>query len=123
MTPEPIHRKRFGNPVNSTEITALQKRQESTITRCNTSWGISLFDDWQKSRNANSGLEIQLPYLLSCSSQDLNRILSCLVIKCSRADGSQYPPKTLYQMCAAILRFMRDKDIYLNFLDGKDIRF
>uniref|UniRef100_K1QL50 Zinc finger MYM-type protein 3 n=1 Tax=Magallana gigas TaxID=29159 RepID=K1QL50_MAGGI len=66
---------------------------------------------------------MQLPDLLSCSSQDLDHILSCFVIECRRADGSPYPPKTLYQLCAAILRFMRDNEIDLNFLDGKDMRF
>lgn len=114
---------RFGKPVNSTEIKELYKSQESTNTRRNTSWGVKVFDDWRKSRNANSGLEMQLPDLLSCSSQDLDHILSCFVIECRRADGSPYPPKTLYQMCAAILRFMRDNEIDLNFLDSKDMRF
>lgn len=114
---------RFGKPVNSTEIKELHKSQESTNTRRNTSWGVKVFDDWRKSRNANSGLEMQLPDLLSCSSQDLDHILSCFVIECRRADGSPYPPKTFYQLCAAILRFMRDNEIDLNFLDGKDMRF
>lgn len=114
---------RFGKPVNSTEIKELHKSQESTNTRRNTSWGVKVFDDWRKSRNANSGLEMQLPDLLSCSSQDLDHILSCFVIECRRADGSPYPPKTLYQLCAAILRFMRDNEIDLNFLYGKDMRF
>lgn len=45
------------------------------------------------------------------------------MIECRRADGSPYPTKTLYQLCAAILRFMRDNEIDLNFLDGKDMRF
>lgn len=44
--------------------------------------------------------------------------------ECRRVDdGSPYPPKTFYQWCAAILRFLRDKDIDINFLDGKDMRF
>lgn len=106
---------RFGKPVNSTEIKELHKSQESTNTRRNTSWGVKVFDDWRKSRNANASLEMQLPDLLSGSSQDLDQILSCFVIECRRADGSPCPPKTLYQLCAAILRFMRDNDIDLNF--------
>ena len=79
---------RFGKPVNSTEIKELHKSQESTNTRRNTSWGVKVFDDWRKSRNANSGLEMQLPELLSCSPQDLDNILSYFVIECRGADGS-----------------------------------
>lgn len=91
--------------------------QESKNIWRNTNWAKRTWDEWTVWRG-------DIPGLYEMSVGDLNYFLSCFVLECRRKDGSEYPAATLYQICAEILRYMRDNGVTnMNFLDNNDKRF
>ena len=58
---------------------------------------------------------------------DCDLVCSCLqrfVSEARRADGTEYSPKTIYQMLCGMLRHSKESQLDpLNFLDRKDARF
>ena len=72
------------------------------------------FKSWKKARNERfaDDLEKQVPddLLLSDDASLLNKWLKLYVAKTRKQDGSKYPPKTLYQLLAGLLRDMRSRN-------------
>ena len=59
-----------------------------------------------------------------CDIGTLFHRLSLFVNEVRKADGSLYPPKSIYQLLCGILRYMKQQDPFTpNFLEGKDGRF
>ena len=55
---------------------------------------------------------------------ELARWLSIFTVEIRRGDGFEYPPKTIYNILAALLRFMRATDPTTpNFLDQTNVSF
>ena len=96
-----------------------------TNTAHSTGWALQTFQQWVTLRNKRSkdGYPSDLfdePYppdrLCSC--------LQCFVSVARRADGMQYPPKTLYLMLCGLLRHLREvQPNPPNFLDRKNVHF
>ena len=74
---------------------------------------MSNFTSWKKGRNDRfaDDPEKQVPddLLLSDDASLLNKWLKLFVAKTHKQDGSEYPPKTLYQLLAGLLRDMRSR--------------
>ena len=72
-------------------------------------------------------MDVSYPIDLLEKSYDAEVICDCLhhfVTEARRADGTEYPPKSLYQLLCGLLRYARqEKSNTLNFSDRKDSRF
>ena len=72
-------------------------------------------------------MDVSYPIDLLEKSYDAEVICDCLqrfVTEARQADGTEYPPKSLYQLLCGLLRYARqEKPDALNFLDRKDSRF
>ena len=95
-------------------------------TEKNTKWAVNVFNSWVAARNSKM-LSDKCPEDLlrkSYPTNDLARWLSIFTVEIRHGDGSEYPPKTIYNILAALLRFMRAIDPTTpNFLDQKNASF
>ncbi|XP_062610031.1 uncharacterized protein LOC134271834, partial [Saccostrea cucullata] len=57
---------RFGKPVSATEISALQKNQESKNKHRNTSWAVKVFNDWKSQRNQQQPGDFKIIPEITC---------------------------------------------------------
>jgi hypothetical protein len=114
---------RFAAPTTTNEFDAIIKKTESKNTRSNTTWAHKIFEDWKQARNKN-GVQADIIHPIEqMTAEQLNINLSHFVLEVRKANGTDYPAKTLYSIIAGILRYLHEKDVHLNFLDTKDIRF
>ena len=106
------------------ELTNLSKGYVPQNTEKNTQWAIRVFEQWQEARcvrgNPVPDKLLQAPYDIGA----LSHWLSLFVSEVRKADGSLYPPKSIYQLLCSILRYMKQQDPFApNFLQRKDGRF
>ena len=97
-------------------------------TVSSTKWAMANFTSWKKARNKRFAddpeKQVLDDLLLSHNASLLNKWLKLYVAETRKQDGSKYPPKTLYQLLAGLLRDMRSrKPNCSNFLDPNDHRF
>ena len=111
---------RFGPICDDDTIRKLVKDTESKNTRKNTGWSKTTFDAWRQYRAKNGSF---VPDLQDMGVCDINKWLSKFVVEVRRKDGAPYPPRSLYQLCVGLLRYMRENGNHLNFLDEKNSQF
>ena len=88
-------------------------------------WAVTVFRAWVSARNTlqeercpDDLLEVAYP------DDALARWLSLFTIETRRIDGTEYPPRTLHNILAALLRYMREINPFVpNFLDEKCAQF
>ena len=92
-------------------------------TEKNTKWAVSTFNAWAQCRNLRVTDKID-PEILTKpvhSTELLCTVLSLFLAEARKVNGERYPPKTLFQLMAGLLRHARSIDPnYPNFLDPKD---
>jgi len=108
----------FLQPCSCFNVTADEKQIEKSSkgsipknTNRSTSWALCTFQDWliQRNRQAPNGETFpsdlfEKPYPLSV----LNDCLQRFVLEAKRADGTEYSPKTLYQLLCGLLQHSRE---------------
>lgn len=90
-----------------------------------TNWAARVFDEWRSERISDvCDEECPDDLLESPSAEAINYWLSRFVVECRHRDGEHYPPTTLYQLLAGLLRYScsKSKDCP-NFLDKTDPQF
>ena len=113
---------RFVPPVSDEAIQQLVSNHENRNTKKNTSWAAGVFFAWRDARNACGGEFI--PEIQSMTVEQMNHYLTRFVVEARKKDGDPYYPKTLYLICAGLVRFLRDNSVYdKNFLDTKNLHF
>lgn len=116
---------RFTTTVSNEEVDKSSKGCIPKNTSRNTSWAVRVFNQWIEQRNKRS--DVSYPTDLLKKSYDSEVICECLqrfVSEARRTDGTEYPPKTLYQLLSGLLRYSREKQVDpVNFLNRKDPRF
>ncbi|XP_041350763.1 uncharacterized protein LOC121369771 [Gigantopelta aegis] len=105
---------RFALPVDDEAIQRLLFDTESANTWKNTKQALGVFEDWRDQQVDD------IPDLTHFSVEDINKWLSRLLIEVRKADGSPYPPKSLYSILAELRRFCRENGNHINFLDTKN---
>ena len=88
-------------------------------------WAVRVFNQWIEQQNKR--MDTNYPLDLMEKEYDPSVISECLqrfVSEARRADGTNYPPKTIYQMLCGLLCYSRENQSDpANFLDRKDSRF
>ena len=86
------------------------------------SWAVRVFNQWIEQQNKR--MDATYPLDLLEKEYDPSVISECLqrfVSEARRADETNYPPKTIYQMLCGLLCYSRENQS--DFLDRKDNRF
>ena len=116
---------RFNTTVSDAEIDKSSKGYIPKNTSRSTSWAVRVFTQWVEQRNKRMGSTYPLDLLEK--AYDPSIICECLqrfVSEARRANGTNYPPKTIYQILCGLLRHSRENQSDpSNFLDRKDSRF
>uniref|UniRef100_A0A1X7TLL5 ZMYM2-like/QRICH1 C-terminal domain-containing protein n=1 Tax=Amphimedon queenslandica TaxID=400682 RepID=A0A1X7TLL5_AMPQE len=109
------------------EMDAIKKGFVPPNTEKNTKWAQKCFIEWLNERNSRQHqdeLKCPVDILEKADPDDINQWFPLFIAEARRADGLQYPPRTLHQLLAGILRYMRSVNPECpNFLDKKDYHF
>ena len=94
-------------------------------TARSTIWAVQVFKKWIEQQNKCCKEVYPSDILEKPNDSDLAcNCLQRFVSEARRADGTQYPPKTLHQMFCALLRHSKEcQPDPPNFLDRKDVHF
>ena len=116
---------RFNTTVSNEEVNKSSKGCIPKNTSCSTSWTVRVYKQWIEQRN--KCMDVAFPTDLFEKNYDTEIICDCLqrfVSKARQAEGTEYPPKTLYQLLCGLLRYAREQQMDpVNFLNRKDPRF
>ena len=96
----------FAAPLSEVEVAEYSKGPVVPNTAKNTQWAVRVFSVWRTERNKKDSQEKCPEDLLEKqpSAERLNYWLSRFVLEARRADGSQYPSTTIYQLLCGLLR-------------------
>ena len=89
---------RFASPVNDATLNSLDA----------IAWGIRVWSDWATARASTVETAGDAPVstpLLQMQVKDLAYWMSKFVLEARKADGSEYPPKTLYALVCCFKRY------------------
>ena len=92
----PVTQTRF-RTVTSDELETAVKMRIPKGTQKSTNWGMNVWCAWCDEQN------------VEMSSDRMNSLLNRFVQEATRQDGKPYPPSSLYNIVAAIQRFLREK--------------
>ena len=116
---------RFQNPTSDEAMKTITKGYVPPNTQKNTSWAMTVFNEWRLARNSKCMTE-KCPENLFEEPEigELNRWVSRFITEVRRKDGKPYPPRSVHQLLAGLQRFMLSKKPDApKFLDRKDPRF
>jgi hypothetical protein len=107
----------------------LEKMKESRIplnTKHNTAWAVRVWKEWADERNSKApGNEKVEPDICKVSDVELRHWLAKFVVEVRKkaSKGECYPPNTLYQLCCALLRYLRNNGRpALNFFEDPNFK-
>ena len=90
------------------EVKAVQKAAVPQNMQKSTSWSVSVWKEWSKSRWTRfSTLPSECVYILASSPDHFDHWLTRFVLEASCKDGQLYPPNTLHQLICGILCYVR----------------
>ena len=116
--------KRFNVTLTESEVIKSSKGVIPANTARSTSWAMRVFHEWVTQRNKRTKEKypadlLDKPY----STQTISECLQRFVAEARRADGTCYPPRTLFQLLSGLLRHSREvQSNPPNFLDRNDTR-
>ncbi len=88
------------------EIAQLAIKSVPKNTQVNTKWAVATFNTWREHHNKFSENKCPFDILEQNNSYILSHWLRIFAIEVRKVNGEQYPPKSLYYMFCAILRYM-----------------
>ena len=96
---------RFKTPTSDDEMATFCKGYVPQNTQKNTAWAVKVFSEWRAERNSISS-EKQCPadLLDNPNVQELNYWLSRFVTEVRKRDGQPYPPRTIQQILAGLVK-------------------
>ncbi|CAB4001394.1 Hypothetical predicted protein [Paramuricea clavata] len=92
----------------------LQKMKETRIplnTKHNTAWAVRVWKEWADETNSKAPANEKVePNICKVSDVELMHWLAKFVVEVRKkaTKGECYPPNTLYQLCCALLRYLRN---------------
>ena len=84
-------------------------------TKSATTWGIHVWSDWATARASTVETACHAPVgtpLLQMQVEDLAYWMSKFVLKALKADGSEYPLKTLYTLVCCLKRYYEASGVH-----------
>ena len=106
----------YGSPKTSKEVEEARKRGIPVKTQDQNKWVGNIWREWVQYCLQYSCVEPEekehklLEDFCKMSKQAMNFWLGKFVLEVRRKDGRPYSPDTLYQICCALLRLLREVD-------------
>ena len=99
---------RFKRPNNDIEIAKIAKKAVPANTTKNTTWAVRVLEEWMASRNKAS-CDNKCPEDL-LDNPDVEKINYWLSTEVRKADGSEYPPRSINLILAGLQRQMLENN-------------
>ena len=106
---------RFASPVNDATEEQLRLTRIPEKSKSATAWGIRVWNDWATARASMVETAGHAPVgtpLLQMQVEDLAYWMSKFVLEARKADGSEYPPKTLYALVCCFKRYYEASGVH-----------
>ncbi|CAB3981094.1 Hypothetical predicted protein [Paramuricea clavata] len=112
--------------ISDEELQKMKKTRIPLNTKRNTAWAVRVWKEWAEERNSKTpankkvGLDI-----CKVSDVELRHWLAKFVVEVRKkaTKGECYPPNTLYQLCCALLRYLRNNGRpALNFFEDPNFK-
>ena len=106
---------RFASPINDATEEQLRLTCIPEKTNSTTTWGIHVWNDWATARASMVETAGQAPVgtaLLQMQVEDLVYWMSKFVLEARKADGSEYPPNTLYALVCCFKRYYEASSVH-----------
>ena len=107
-----VRSSRFAAPKSAAEIEQARQNRIPDKTKQDTKYCIKLWSEWRRHRETETGDKI--PEIQTMMPNQLTHWLSRFVVEVRKLDGTEYPPNTLYHICAGIQRSLRDSGLILD---------
>ena len=117
-TPSAFRSARFAAPKSATEIETAQQNRVPDKTKQDTKYCMKLWNKWRRQRERE-----RLETKCQMTTSELTHWLSRFVVEVRKMDGTEYPPNSLYHICAGIQRSLRDSGQILDILKTCSPRF
>jgi len=120
---------RFAAPVSDTTENEFRLTRIPEKTRQITDWGIRAWNEWAAARGASTSeavtdhVPVATP-LLQMTGDDFAYWLGKFVLEVRKADGGEYPPKSLYALVCCFKRYFEANGVHdINLINSNDPRF
>ena len=120
---------RFAAPVSDTTENEFRLARIPEKTRQITDWGIRAWNEWAAARGASTSeavtdhVPVATP-LLQMTGDDFAYWLGKFVLEVRKADGGEYPPKSLYALVCCFKRYFEANGVHdINLINSNDPRF
>ena len=104
QSPVSLH---FASPLSSEELLSKVEESVPENTRANTKWAVTTWQEWVAERSRVTPDDIPVS-LTDATNQQLSYWLPLFVTEARKRDGKRYPGRTLYNLCAALQRSVRE---------------
>ena len=106
----------FASHINNAAEEHLRLTRIPEKTKSAIAWGIRVWSDWAIARASTVETAGDAPVstlLLQMQVEDLAYWMSKFVLEARKADGSEYPPKTLYALVCRFKRYYEASGFFL----------
>lgn len=110
-----LENQRFGQLVTTSDLDRFAKSWVSDNSRKKWTWVLRLYEEWRQGRNksvvdeAYLGEAVIKNSLENMSDDEMDEVLAKFVSEVRKADGKEYPGKTLYEMVCCIQAYLRNE--------------
>ncbi len=108
------------------EVKEAAKNAIPIQTRKKAAWAAGLFDEWRMWRNkeaeTNQNISRINPTLLMLTKDELDFCLCRFICEIRKADGSEYPGKTSYEIATSLQKYLEMNGIYHKLLSDSDFK-
>ena len=105
-THSPSAARRFAAPKSAAEIETARQNRVPDKTKQDTKYCMKLWSEWRRHRERET--RDKMPEIQQMTTSELTHWLSRFVVEVRKVDGTEYPPNSLYHICAGIQRCLRD---------------
>ena len=109
---------RFAPPTTEEEIQRARKERIPHKTRQDTKFCTKVWEAWREEREKTT--KQNTPSLEEMNNTDINNWLSHFALEVRKQNGSEYPPNTLYHICAGLQRHLRGQGKQVDLLHGAE---
>ena len=97
----------FASPLSSEELFSKVAESVPENMCANTKWAVTTWQEWVAERSRDTPDDIPVS-LTDATNQQLSYRLPLFVTEARKRDGKRYPGRTLYNLCAALQRSVRE---------------
>ena len=109
-------RREYHEPLDSDTLDTLSRKKFSSETMKKVNWVTKMYQEWMYTRNASSGsdeITCDLENISSITQDSLKFALCHFITEIKKLDGSEFPPRTLYDLVICMQFYLENKRSFM----------